>query len=187
VSAKWILLLWLNKLNGWAQNRQNKKLQYSGVTFKSLRQKEVTLTLVQYCINQFDGGFLRFPFPVMSRWNVNPFMSTQISLCSMKQTACIPAHMAVLTYSHLTNFITYCTWLTWRYYKWLIPYTKISNKNKKFKKDPQLSCVKISGLFQNLGNMLMESLLRVYFYWKCSGLKVYEVQGIISGGAEVVT
>jgi hypothetical protein len=40
----------------------NKKLEYSRVTFKSLQQKDVNLTLVLYCINKFDRGFFSFSF-----------------------------------------------------------------------------------------------------------------------------
>jgi hypothetical protein len=61
---------------------KNMKQEYSKVTSKSLQQKEVHLPLVPYCTNNFKKGLFGFPLPLISRWNINSFISTQISHCS---------------------------------------------------------------------------------------------------------
>jgi hypothetical protein len=45
-------------------------------------------------------------------------------------------------------------------------------KKNKFKKDPKLSCVKISGLFQNFGSGEIDPLLGVYWLFEMLGLKM---------------
>lgn len=73
-----------------------------------------------------------------------------------------------MTYSCRVNSrlcSTVYTIYTCRCLKWLIPGTKNVNMNK-FKKDPELSCIKICGLFQCFDHTQVGQFLRLYFLFE---------------------
>jgi hypothetical protein len=133
-----ILLLWL-------------KPQYSQVTHQSLQQKEVNLPLFSHCTNQFDGVRSGFSPPAISRRNINTFISTHVSHCSFWNTNSL-TYTTWYTHVHLASHF-YNSVLDWHKQQFEITYLELKIKMNKFKKDPKLSCVKISGVFQNLVNV----------------------------------
>jgi len=54
---------------------------------------------------------------------------------------------------------------------------KLRAKITKFKKDPNVSCVKIDKMFQNFGNRYLGPLLRVYFLFEVFRFKIIKYKG----------
>ena len=74
-----ILLLWLNKMNCWAENWYE---TWSHSTPK-LQQREVNLPLVPYCTNQLDKTFVWvFPPPLISKGKVKCTLVQALRLCT---------------------------------------------------------------------------------------------------------
>ena len=54
---------------------------------------------------------------------------------------------------------------------------KWEKKITKFKKDPNVSCVKIDKMFQNFENRYLDPLLRVYFLFEVFRFKIIKYKG----------